>query len=167
MDFEIPAELPTISEQERKEQEAAAETAVRQQRRSLYMVDEGVARQYFTDNDVVTMLNSMLTAVFLAQPDDPIDHMTKWLLRRDFDENEAKDEEEQMEELSKKHHDAVKYCQRFKLPQLFDELLRALLQEMPEDQARFATSWLRWNKKKFVQQYLPPGYQAYIDKMDE
>jgi hypothetical protein len=166
MDFQIPADLPVISEEERREQEVAAENVVRAQRRSLYMVDETVAKQYFTDNDVVTMLNSMLTSVFLAQPEDPIDFMTKWLLRRDVDDVET-NEEGQMEELSKKHHDAVKYCQRFKLPQLFDELLRALLEAMPEDQARFATSWLRWNKKKFVEQYQPPGYQEYIDNMDK
>jgi hypothetical protein len=57
---------------------------------------------------------------------------------------------------------AVVYSSRFKLPQLFDELLSALLEDQAEDIVRFSISWLRWHKNGFIARHVPEGYRAYL-----
>ena len=128
---------------------------------------EADAREYFTAQNIVPMLNALLMEVFLHAPEDPIDHMMKFLLRH-----------QTLEELSAQHvHNAVQvqehsdaavaYSNSYRLPNLFDELLAKLLEEKPEDVLRFALSWMRWHKNDFIARYRPDGYKQYVEDREK
>ena len=106
--------------------------------------------------------------------------MTRWFLRHspatEAERAESGPEEEEAavaaskernDAVARTHDTAVAYCGRFCLPQLIDELLSAMIVESPSDQGRFAMSWLRWHKKKFILRHRPAGYAAFIARENQ
>eukprot|EP00744_Colponema_vietnamica_P007544 GILI01010845.1.p1 GENE.GILI01010845.1~~GILI01010845.1.p1 ORF type:complete len:193 (-),score=50.50 GILI01010845.1:259-837(-) len=168
MDIDIPTILPTLSD---KEQEGI------NNKRVLGTTDyqnpaargdfETRAKSYFDERNVVPMLNALLMELFLHQPDDPIDHMLKFLLRHNTLQELSEEHASSAAKVQEYAEEAVQYANRFKLPQLFDELLAKLLEQMPEDVLRFAVSYLRWHKNDFIVRQQPTGYRAYQAGKDQ
>lgn len=162
LDLEVPTDLPVLS----------AEEARTISNKPLYVVPEkkdfeATAKSFFEKHEVVPMLNTLLTEVFLAQPEDPIDHMLKFLLRHTTMRELRDHQETSCQTLHHVAEQAVAYSCRFKLPQLFDELLTALLADASDDVVRFSLSWLRWHKNGFIARHVPEGYRAYHAARDE
>jgi hypothetical protein len=180
MEFSIPTDLPVydtgVELVENADAADASQSQLLQQRQT---VAPDQAAGYLKKHDLVPLLNSLLGEVLVAEPEDPIDDMTRWFLRHGptgAGENDLDDEERESAALaladrnrtvSSKHDTAVSYCARYCLPQLIDELLAAMISEDPPDQGRFAMSWLRWNKKKFIMRHKPSGYAAFIAAQEE
>ena len=156
MDISVPDDLPVLDNQT---QEISKKSPVVPDQSEIKKQQEQRAKEYFDQKEVVPMLNALLTEVFVAQPEDPIDHMMKFLLRHpSLNELLASGTEHDLLESSDA---AVAYSNRFKLPQLFDEMLSALLEDTPDDASRFALTWMRWNKNGFIARHVPEGYRAY------
>jgi hypothetical protein len=162
MEISVPNDLPVLDAKTEAEINGANIVPDRplEQKKDL----EARAREYFEQKEVVPMLNALLTDVFVQQPDDPIDHMMKFLLRHpalpDLIANSSQ------QDLLENSDAAVAYSNRFKLPQLFDEMLSALLEDAPDDAGRFALTWMRWNKNGFIARNAPEGYRAYSAAKD-
>lgn len=154
MDFAIPADLPVLGEAEAK-----VISSVPVYNATHKKDFEATAKEYFERKSVIPMLNTLLTEVFISQPDDPIDHMLRFLLRHPT-MAELQHHTAQFD-LAKVADSSVAYANRFKLPQLFDEMLTSLLEDQPEDAGRFAASWIRWHKNGFIARHVPEGYRAY------
>ena len=155
MDLAIPSDLPTLSvEEERK----LSVVAVRGTHEECELAG---AAEYFEKRNVVGLINTLLTDLFAVLPEDPIDHMMKFMLRSTI----ATDHRD-VKQLGCSTSAAVTYSNEFKLPHLFDELLTAVLHDRPEDCPRFALSWFRWNKQSFVARHKPDGYRSMIDTKD-
>lgn len=154
MEFAIPADLPVLSETEAK-----VISSVPVYNTGHKKDFEANAKVYFERKSVVPMLNTLLTELFIAQPDDPIDHMCRFMLRHPT-MPELQTHSQQFD-LSKVADSSVSYANKFKLPHMFDELLTALLEDEPEDPSRFAMSWMRWHKNGFIARHVPEGYRAY------
>uniref|UniRef100_A0A7S1L0L5 RIIa domain-containing protein n=1 Tax=Neobodo designis TaxID=312471 RepID=A0A7S1L0L5_NEODS len=183
MDFAIPTDLPVqdtdiVVDHEKAKSDAAAHES--QQATGQATVTPEKAEAFLKSHNLIPLLNELLGDVIVAAPEDPIDHMTRWFLRHapatEEERAETTAEEEtaavtasrqRNDNVAAKHDEAVLYCSQYCLPQLIDELLSAMIAETPEDQGRFAMSWLRWNKKKFILRHKPAGYAAYIAKENQ
>ena len=163
VELDIPTILPTLSEQEQAGinnkrvlggTDPSSSAATRGDQ-------EVKAKAYFDERNVVPMLNAILMELFIAQPDDPVDHMLKFLLRHNTLQELAAEHAHSAAKVQEAAEEAVQYANKFKLPQLFDELLTKLLQQMPDDVLRFAGSYLRWQKNDFITRHQPIGYRAY------
>lgn len=128
---------------------------------------ETAAREYFTAQNIVPMLNALLMEVFLHAPEDPIDHMMKFLLRHQTLEELSAQHIHNAAQVQEHSDAAVAYSNAYRLPNLFDELLAKLLEEKPDDVLRFALSWMRWHKNDFVDRYRPDGYKRYIEEREK
>jgi hypothetical protein len=173
MELAIPTDLPVNDAQVVvDESKAPKDTQVAAQA----SVTHEQAREFLKKYDLIPLLNELLSDVLVTEPADPIDAMTKWLLRHTPTVEEAQTPEDvalakeasatRNAQVSQKHDQAVDYCTRFRLPQLIDELLAAMVKDSPPDQARFAMSWLRWNKKVFIMKHNPPGYKDFTAAQD-
>lgn len=178
MDFAIPDDLPIEDSNVKIDSSRAKESPLPAS--GFPQVTTQQAKDFVDRNSLVPLLNELMADVILAEAEDPIDHMTRWFLRHtpvtaaERAEHGDEESEAQLGEITEqrnaavaaKHDDAVRYCQRFKLPELIDELLTAMIVENPDDQGRFAMSWLRWHKKKFVARHRPAGYKEYLEKLE-
>jgi hypothetical protein len=163
MEIAVPSDLPVLTDKEVRD--LTTKPLYTQTERKDF---EAEAKTYFETHDVIPMLNVILTDLFVAQPDDPIDHMMMYMLRNPgIAEIRAKQQANSTMSLAHIADDAVSYSTRFKLPQLCDELLTGLLEDKPEDAVRFAVSWLRWSKNNFVSRHIPEGYRNYHAAKDE
>eukprot|EP01084_Bolivina_argentea_P240462 403974_1 len=124
MEISVPVELPVLDQ---KTENAISSSPVQPTTSEQKKVLEEKAKLYFEEKEVVPMLNALLTEVYVSQPEDPIDHMMRFLLRHPS-----------LSELlnSGSEHDllegsdaTVAYSNKYKLPQLFDEMLTALLDD--------------------------------------
>lgn len=162
LDIAVPTDLPVLSAEEQE----AINT------KPLYLAPEkkdfeAQAKAYFEKRDVIPMLNALLTEVYLTQPADPIDHILKFLLRHATMRELLEHQQSSCQTLHHVAEQSVSYSSRFKLPQLLDELLAALLVDTPEDVVRFSLTWLRWHKNGFISRHVPEGYRAYLAARDE
>jgi hypothetical protein len=161
MDIAVPEDLPVLTAEEQQMISS----------KPLYLAPEkkdfeASAKAYFEKRDVVPMLNALLTEIYLVQPEDPIDHMLKFLLRHATMRELREHQDATAQTLHHVADQAVAYSARFKLPHLFDELLNALLAETPEDVVRFSLTWIRWHKNGFIARHVPEGYRAYLAAKD-
>lgn len=162
VEFAVPTDLPTLTEEETKAlQDKPLYTGAGGTDKKDF---ESSAKEYFDEKNVIPMLNTLLTEVFLKQPEDPIDHMTKFILRHP---TLTEIKEHQGQDLHKLSEESVAYSNRYKLPHLIDELLTSLLEDKPDDATRFAGSWLRWHKNGFIARHVPEGYRAYYAAKNE
>lgn len=166
--FEIPHDLP-VHDHGVDVDTATAKPSSGTETSAQRKFDAAEAQRFLASSGLIPLLNELLLDVYLTQPEDPIDYMTKWCLRYvpSTDLTDAAIQAERNAELTKRHSEAVSYSTKFKLPQLFDELLSAMVTEKPAEPSRFAMSWLRWHKKVFVQRHRPVGYEAFVASMDE
>lgn len=168
MDLDIPTILPTLSEKEQEGINNKRVLGTSDYQSSAARGDfETRAKTYFDERNVVPMLNALLMELFLHQPDDPVDHMLKFLLRHNTLQELSEEHATSAAKVQEYAEEAVQYANRFKLPQLFDELLSKLLDQMPEDVLRFAVSYLRWHKNDFIARQQPIGYRAYQAGKDQ
>lgn len=158
VDLVVPTDLPILSDEDKAKISHKPLLVAGPEKRDF----EAAAKEYFEKYDVVPMLNAILSEVYLAQPEDPIDHMLKFLLRHGTMQEIREHQESNGRSLHHVAEQAVSYSGRFKLPQLFDELLTALLVDRPDDIVRFSLSWMRWHKNGFIARHVPEGYRAYL-----
>lgn len=161
LDISVPTDLPVLSEEEQ----------IQISNKPLYIQPEkkdfeADAKAFFEKYDVVPMLNALLTEIYLTQPEDPIDGMMKFLLRHTTMGELLEHQRSACQTLHHVADRAVAYSARYKLPQLIDELLTALLAEAPNDVVRYCLTWLRWHKNGFIARHVPEGYRAYIAAKD-
>lgn len=162
MEIAVPQDLPVLTADEVRD--LTTKPLYTQTERRDFEAD---AKTYFETHDVIPMLNVILTDLFIAQPEDPFDHMMMYLLRNPGITEIRQQQALCTTSLASIADASVSYSTRFKLPQLCDELLTGLLDDKPEDAVRFAVSWMRWCKNSFISRHIPEGYRNYQASKDE
>ena len=162
MEIEVPVDLPVLSDEELRQLSTKRLCSTTAERQDF----EARARLYFEAKEVVPMLNTLLTELFVSLPQDPIDHLLKFLCRHHTILELLDTHPPTSHELQSMADAAVEYSSRFKLPQLFDELLTCLLEESAEDVVRYAASWMRWHKNGFITRHVPEGYREYHENRE-
>ena len=161
MELEIPSEFPTLTEAEITEISSKPLTEHESKR------DLGAdAKAYLEGHNVIGLMNTILVDLFLKRPADPMDHILVTIVKGSSGTQLNDTSDGTNEQLHRLADAAVDYATVFKLPQLFDEMLSAMLTEKPDDHARFVLSWLRWHKHNFCLRHSPEGYQAYLARCE-
>lgn len=167
--FEIPADLP-VHDHGVDVDTSTAKNGHQEHHdtKTTQKVDSADAQKFLATSGLLPLLNELLLDLYLEQPEDPIDYMTKWCLRYvpSVDPADEPSHARRNAQLASRHAEAVAYSAKYKLPVLFDELLTGMIVEKPEEPSRFAMSWLRWRKKVFIQQHRPLGYAAFLASLD-
>eukprot|EP01062_Namystynia_karyoxenos_P041933 TRINITY_DN3059_c1_g1_i1.p1 TRINITY_DN3059_c1_g1~~TRINITY_DN3059_c1_g1_i1.p1 ORF type:complete len:210 (+),score=70.18 TRINITY_DN3059_c1_g1_i1:87-632(+) len=106
--------------------------------------------KYLEDKGVMLFLDTMLNELMRELPEDPVDWCTAYLFRHESMTVIQARANVRRKSMPGFPEAARAWSAEWKVPFLFDDLLGDMITEEPAEPDRYAASWFRWNKKKFM-----------------